>query len=202
MASARRESSGGASTTLGPLRPCVRHPRTRSRLSVSVGSPHQPWAPCVAAGTVSNPDVCPCPFVVIFLGVVTLRVMRPDGRVDRVPVTDHGGAVACAFGRVGFRSAIWTVTVTAEGIVTITPESRIAGRPVNGPDSGSWPAPVVRRHTESRPIRASTVTTIGNPLVDGHEPATVGGAPHITMGPSILVLPPGCTAVPGRNHPT
>jgi hypothetical protein len=139
--------------------------------------------------------------VVIFPVVVTLRAVRPDGQLDPVHVTGRGGTVACAFGRVGFRSAIWTITVTPDADVAVTTDSRTAETRISGPESDHRQDRLLPRQHDCRPPSADAYRTAERPLIDAHEPADVGGAPHITTKLAVLVLPEDVQSRPGDTAP-
>ena len=136
----------------------------------------------------------------IFPVVVTLRAVRPDGQLDHVHLTDHGGTVACAFGRVGFRSAIWTITVTPDADVAVTTDPRTAETRISRPESDLRQDRLLPHQRDCRSPSANAYRTAERPLIDG-QPADVGGAPHITTKLAVLVLPEDVQSRPGDTAP-
>jgi hypothetical protein len=122
--------------------------------------------------------------------VVMLRSVRADGGAGDVPLTDHGGILVCAFGRAGWRSSVWTITVTAAGEVYVNTPSAAVDWRISRPVPDEAGAGVVRGGDGfPMPAGPEYQVSIGGRVVDGRRrlPAAGDAASEVVTGLSIVV---------------
>lgn len=91
--------------------------------------------------------------------------------------------------------------MTPDADVAVTTDSRTAETRISGPESDLRHDRLLPRQRDSRSPSADAYRTAERPLIDAHEPADVGGAPHITTKLAILVLPEDIRPWPGDTIP-